>query len=68
MTTTYAVIPQVCPGSKRMPKHYRADYYHGAMPNQQGQCPSCGEWAPVDWHGADPSVGWRTIVSHEVRR
>jgi hypothetical protein len=65
MTTTYAVLPDQCPGSNRIPQHYRAACYHGDMSNPEGQCRSCGEWLPVDWNGADPETGWRTVTQHE---
>jgi hypothetical protein len=69
MTTTYAVLPDVCPGSLSMPKHYRAACYHGDMANPEGQCPSCGAWVPVAWlRPEDQTSGYRRTVAHEVRR
>lgn len=69
MTTTYAVLPQVCPGTNRMPKRYRSENYYTPIPEHpEGLCRSCGQWLPVDWNGADPEKGYRTIVAHEVRR
>jgi hypothetical protein len=67
MTTTYAVLPDVCPGSHRMPQHYRAACYHGDLPNPEGQCRSCEQWLPVAWNGANPAQGWRTVIQHERR-
>ncbi len=58
-----------CSGSLRMPRHYRAKYYHGAMPNPEGMCPVCDKWVPVAWvRPEDATTGSRKTVAHEVRR
>jgi hypothetical protein len=56
-----------CPGSHRIPQHYRAEGYCPPE-NPEGQCRSCEQWLPVAWHGQDPERGFRTVAAHEVRR